>query len=324
MNKLRVSFLWENNFVRNTVFFHLLKMLSKKEIEITEFNKADLVIFGPFDLDTIRRKFFRFIVRKKLFKKINSFFPSIEMYSCKRKYQPLKIFYNAENVRHNLLPADFYVTPDLGVFDSNHFRFPSWKDYIDWSHEGIVRDNNVLNAKRFGFFWNMEDMLKPQDSFFLKKKRKFCIFAGHLNEPRRSMYLEIKKYFEIDGYGPYFDKNIKNHNSSNFTTYEVMKNYAFNLCPQNSLFQGYYNESVVNAFLSRTLPITWADHNINIDFNPKAFVNLIDDVQNNYKNIFNLLKDESFLKKYTEEPILLKKLDLDNEKIFVEKILSKL
>jgi hypothetical protein len=34
------------------------------------------------------------------------------------------------------------------------------------------------------------------------------------------------------------------------------------------------------------------------------------------------LKDEIFLKKYTEEPILLKKLDLDKEKIFVEKILS--
>ena len=324
MSTIKVSFLWENGFVKDTVFFHLFKKLSKKKIEITTFNKSDVVIFGPFDSDTIKRRFINFFLRKKIFNKFDINFPNIFMYSLKRKYQPLKIFYNAENVRHNFLPADFYITPDMGVFDSSHFRFPSWKDYIDWSHEGIYRDNNVLNAKRFGFFWKQEDLLKPQNNFFLKKKRKFCIFAGHLKEPRRSMYLQIQKHFQVDGFGPYFNKSIKNHNSSNFLTYEVMQDYAFNLCPQNSLFHGYYNESIVNSFLSKTLPVTWADHNIKVDFNPKAFVNLIDDVENNYENICELLKDDSFLKDYAIEPILLKKIDLIKEKIFVERILARL
>jgi hypothetical protein len=324
MSTIKVSFLWENDFVKDTVFFHLFKKLSKKKIEITSFHKADVVIYGPFDFDTIKRRFLNFFLRKEFFNKIDLFFPNIFMYSFKRKYQPLKIFYNAENIRHDFLKADFYITPDMGVFESEHLRFPSWKDYIDWSQEGIFRENNVLNAKRFGFFWKQEDLLKPQDDFFLKKKRQFCLFAGHLKEPRRSMYLKIQKYFKVDGFGPYFDKSIKNHNSSNFLTSEIMRDYAFNLCPQNSLFHGYYNESIVNAFLSKTLPVTWADHNIKIDFNPNAFVNLIDDVENNYENICELLKDDSFLKNYAKEPILLKKIDLEQEKIFVERILASL
>jgi hypothetical protein len=244
------------------------------------------------------------------------------MYSLKRKFPPLRVFINMENIRHNLIESDFYWTPDLGVYDQNHFRYPSWKDYIDWSKEGITRPVNTLNSHRFGFYWNMDDLLKPLNISFLEKPRKFCLFAGHMKEPRRSMYLQFKKHFEIDGYGLSFNKKIKNHNLSDFKTYDIMKNYAFNLCPHNSLFHGYYNESIINAILANTLPITWADHNIKVDFNPNAFINLIDDVENNYENICAKLKDDNFLKQYTKEPILLKKLDLNAEKDFVEKILS--
>jgi hypothetical protein len=170
----------------------------------------------------------------------------------------------------------------------------------------------------------MDDLLNPQGNDFIKKNRKFCLFTSHFIEPRKSIYELIKKHFDVDGYGPYFDKHIKNHNSSDFKTYDIMKNYAFNLCPQNSLFPGYYTEGVVNAFLSNSLPVTWADHNIKIDFNEKAFVNLIDDSSGGYKNICESLKDDNFLKNYAYEPILKKKIDLDLEKNFIGKILANL
>ena len=101
-----------------------------------------------------------------------------------------------------------------------------------------------------------------------------------------------------------------------------MQNYAFNLCPENSLFPGYYNERVPNAFLAKTLPITWADQNIDLDLNAKAFINLIDHANNNYDDICNLLKDDNYLLNYSKEPLLLKKPNLDQERVFIQRILS--
>ena len=86
-----------------------------------------------------------------------------------------------------------------------------------------------------------------------------------------------------------------------------MKNYAFNLCPHNSLFPGYYEEKVPDAYLSKCLPITWADQNIDYDFNPRSFVNLIEYTKDNYASLIENLKSESFLKKFIDKPLFIKK-----------------
>jgi len=237
----------------------------------------------------------------------------------------LRIFFSFENFRYDSIKADYYITSDLGVSSENHLRFPSWKDYIDWSvSEDIYRDKNTLNSYRFGSYWNLDDLIKPLGEDFLRRKKEFCIFTSHLVEPRKSIYLKFSKNFNVDGYGPYFNKSIKNHNSSEFKTQNILKDYAFNLCPQNSLYPGYYTEGLVNAFVSKTLPVTWADKNINLDFNEKSFINLLDYTSSNYDEICQLMKDQYFLKKFVTEPLLLQKPDLKNEKLFVQKILSNL
>jgi hypothetical protein len=204
-------------------------------------------------------------------------------------------------------------------------RFPFWKDCLDWSIlENIYRDKNTLNARRFGSYWNVEKLLNPLGEDFLKKRREFCIITSNLIEPKKSLYLKFSQHFKVDGYGPYFNKNISNHNNSDFKTYDILKKYAFNLCPHNSLYPGYYDEKLVNAFISKSLPFTWADKNINFDFNDRAFINLIDYAPSNYEEICSLIKDDYFLKKFSTEPLLLKKPDLDKEKKFISQILSKI
>ena len=136
------------------------------------------------------------------------------------------------------------------------------------------------------------------------------------------MYSHISKDFIIDGYGPYFDKKIKNHNDSKFNKREILKKYAFNLCPENSLFPGYYTEKVPEAFLSKSLPISWMDNNVTFDFNEKSFINLLNYSKDNYLGIISLLKDDNFLKKFTDEPLLLKEPNLENEILFVKKIIN--
>lgn len=314
--KLRISSI-NTADIKHTVIFNLIKNLSKKEVEIVEPRMCDIFFFGNLNFYSVKNVILNRLKEISYLEKIKKFFAS-------RKILPLKVFYSTENVRHNIMDSDFSITSDLGVYDENHLRIQLWKHYIDWRHEGIFRDDDSLNSKRFGSFYSLEDLMKPQGNKFLKKKRNICLFAGHLNEPRRSIYLNLSKYFKIDGFGPYFDKNIKDHNSSNFKKIDIMKEYAFNLCPENSLYPGYYTEKIPDAFLGKCLPISWADQNINQDFNSKSFVNLLDYSKAKYEDICELLKDDVFLKKFSNEPLLINKPDLSKEIIFVEKILKSL
>jgi hypothetical protein len=214
---------------------------------------------------------------------------------------------------------DFSITTRLGIEDDLHLRYPAWKDLIDWTNDGITR-KPWKYIKRFDNFYQIQDLMSAQGDSFMKKERKICIVSSHLDEPRKSLYLNFSKNFSIDGHGPFFNKKIKNHYLNPTKKKDILKNYSFNLCPENSLYPGYYTEKVPEAFLSKCLPLTWADNNINLDFNEKSFVNLLNYSGDNYFEINNLLKDENFLKKFTMEPLLLKKPNLDEEIIFVKKI----
>jgi hypothetical protein len=325
MKTLKVSFFGIYNILdsQNSVFFHLLKNLSKKKIEVVSSDKADLLIVGPYEAINIKRKVLDLILNKVNNTKLLNYFPNLDIYSLKRSYKPLRVFLSVENIHENLPKYDYSFNHDLGVTNPNHFRFPMWKDNIDWSHEGIFREKS-LSSQRFGSFYKLEDLLRPQGSNFLDKKGNFCIFTSHMIEPRNSIYDQFNKSFIIDGYGSYFDKKIKNHNFSNIVKKEIMRNYSFNLCPENSLYPGYYTEKIPESFLGKCLPISWVDQNVSIDFNPMAFINLLDYSKNNYQEICNLLKDDYFLKKFINEPLLLRSINLNNEMTFVTRILSDL
>jgi hypothetical protein len=324
MKTLKLSYIWLPHF-KETIFFYLINKLSKFRIEVVNLNKCDLLFIGPYDQGTHKRKIYNSLKNKfRFFHKLEEYFKNLEVYQVmNRSSAPLKVFLSSESFPHNLFKADFYITSNLGVFDNNHLRSPCWKNDIDWSDEGIVRDNNAGNAKRFGFFYKIESLLKNQGDDFLKKKN-ICFFTTALKEPRRSFYKFFSKRFKVDGFGTYFDKGIKNHNESKFKKFDIMKNYSFNLCPENILYPGYYTEKIPDAFIGKCLPISWVDNNAKVDFNPNTFINLNDYIHTDFEQLFDSLEDINFLRKYSKEPLLLKKPNLDDEIKFVERILASL
>jgi hypothetical protein len=318
MKVLKISSLWCNEFSENSIFFHLIKDISKREIKIVRPCESDLIFIGAYENFIEKRKVLN-LVRKKI-KIIDKIFPNIDLYFLNRKIKPLRIFISFENRFLSNVEYDFSITQMFNMHDKTHLRFPLWKELIDWSDFGIKRSPTKF-VKRFDNFYNINKLIMPQGDKFMKKPRKIGFFSSHLNEPKRNIYYFLSKYFSIDGYGPYFDKQIKDHNSSNYSKKTILKDYAFNLCPENSLYPGYYTERVPEAFLSECLPITWADHGINKDFNEKAFVNLIN-YYDNYYEICHLLQDEDYLKKFTNEPLLHVPPDLNQENIFIKKVLD--
>jgi hypothetical protein len=332
MKALKVSYIWTPGmgYVKNSLIFNLIQNLVNREVVFSKPSKADLLFIGCYNLDTIFNRIAKAICRRLCSSKLKNLVENYQEFNLLKKSQQIKIFLPTENVRHDQIKAQFSISSNLGVNDENHLRLPVWKENIDWSKEGIVRNisffyknkkYNHENILRFGSYYNLDELIQPQGDYFMHKKN-FCIFTTFLSEPRKTMFNEFSKNFIVHGYGKYFNVNLKNHNQSNFTKKEIMKNYAFNLCPHNAIYPGYYEEKVPEAFLSKCLPITWADQNIDYDFNPRAFVNLNNHIKDNFNEIIYLLKQREFLQKFVDEPLILSKPNLEKEIKFAKKIIS--
>ena len=225
------------------------------KIKYTDIYSCDLMVIGP--------KICQYKYRAYL-KILKNFY----LYS--RAYKPMTLFHTYENIRSNYFNADYTISHDLIVSKDNHYRFPYWMEFIDWSGEGLVGNKNI----RFGDLYGIDQLMHPLGDVFLKKRRRAAFFASHIHEPRETFIRNLNGIIDIDGYGPYYNTNHKSHNDSGILKKQVLTSYAFNLCPENSIYPGYYTEKIPDAYSACTLPISWADSNVSIDFNEKSFINL--------------------------------------------------
>lgn len=243
---------------------------------------------------------------------------AVESTKSKRKNQALTLFHTQENERHDYLPADYAISFDLGVQSANHFRLPYWMEMLDWSHEGVTGNTNP----RYGELLKISTLMSPLGDRFLQRGGSCALLSSHLREPRGSLFSALEKVLPTQGFGAFFNKNIKNHHSSGFLKQEVLKDFSYNLCPENGLYPGYYTEKIPEAFNSGCLPITWADENIQVDFNPDAFLNLLPHFKNNFQDLPDILSSKERMESFQSQPLLTIKPSIEPLKQFLSSILS--
>ena len=271
---------------------------------------ADLTIVGPFHHQS---KPMRFIP-----KPLRPFASMVrDVMPIKRKNSPLTLFHTQENVRHNAIEADFSISFDLGVSNNNHLRLPYWMEMINWSHEGLTENTNP----RYGRLLSLERLMQPLGRDFQYRPQKMAMITSHLNEPRKMLYEHLSSFLPIDGFGPYFDKNIRSHHQSNFTKYDLLQQYAFNLCPENSIYPGYITEKIPEAFGAGCVPITWVDSNVACDFNPQAMMNVMPMVHEGFSSFEEFLNSTDQLQQISQESLIIDRPTLDPLKNFIQEIL---
>ncbi|MAB15371.1 glycosyltransferase family 10 [Parvibaculum sp.] len=249
-------------------------------VDIVPEDRAELVIVGPF--------------RKK-----RGFFEKLK--KSDRNRNATYLFHTGENVRRHAVPADFSISFDLGVDDDTHLRWPLWTDSLVWRERGIVYEPE---NGRFGGGIEIERLLEPLGPRPLEREFRAAIFSWHLNEPRGSLIEALSSVMEVDGFGRAFDKSIASHDSSGFYKYDVLQRYMFNLCPENSLYPGYYTEKIVEAYAAGCIPIGWADPNLDADFNAGALINSLPFAKAGYaKGMAEAVAPEK-LRRLVEVPLL--------------------
>jgi hypothetical protein len=166
-----------------------------------------------------------------------------------------KIFVARENLHrpnwqhyNDLLLNEKWVDLIVG-FDylqrKNYIRFPLWLMWIfkpTDSFEDIKKTCEKINSK----------------SNFAYDSRKFCAFlSSHIDVWRREIVDEFAEIDKIDCDGRLFHNNDELKTKFHDNKSEYLRNYRFNLCPENSDAEGYCTEKLFEAVYSGCVPIYW-------------------------------------------------------------------
>jgi len=202
------------------------------------------------------------------------------------------------NIKNNILI--------YSCFGHNKLNFDMYKDYkkIYYTQEIILDDKNAdyvigfLKDKKDKYIqlrnYEVDELVKYSldykiykslnENWHYKPKNKFCCFIVSNGGPwnRRYFYQELSKYKHIDSMG-LFKKNcnlldeIDNKTNRNIsrtqkTFYDIISEYKFMICFENTCRKDYITEKIYNSFKAGTVPIYFGASNIAETFNPKSFI----------------------------------------------------
>jgi alpha(1,3/1,4) fucosyltransferase len=164
------------------------------------------------------------------------------------KYNCFRICFTGENTRPNYKLSDYHIGFDL-VDHPNYLRWPLFLLY--YNTEGMLHLKNTAAQ--------------------LESKTGFCSFVvSNPNAKERiEFYKELSKYKKVDSGG-------KVHNNIGYfidDKTEFIKSRKFCIAYENSSYPGYTTEKIWEPFLVKSIPIYWGNPKIELDFNPKSFIN---------------------------------------------------
>lgn len=170
----------------------------------------------------------------------------------------IKIFFTGENIRPDYNQCDISISFDLD--NAKNIRIPLWYHYIDWFGCGTYGNPKYLIP--------VNDLYRVYDDV----RDKFCATiysAQHAN--RLNMLNALNSYKKVDCYGKIHEFRIPDGEDIKL---DILKDYRFSMCLENSIHIGYYTEKLLHAKVAGTIPIYYCDENASMDFNTKSYINL--------------------------------------------------
>lgn len=166
-----------------------------------------------------------------------------------------KIFYHAENLdRYPPYNNDklLYELFDLIICFKNTnlekkiIKFPLWMMYHDYYNYNI--DDNILTYIQSRYNENIKN----------KKDIFATIVSRHDRQGQRTkIFDELSKYGVIKSPGNY-RKNTHSIGKTHEDKIKYISRGVYNICPENSAYEGYFTEKIFQAFEGGTIPLYWA------------------------------------------------------------------
>jgi len=222
----------------------------------------------------------------------------IIFYSCfgdsHKNFNTKKIFFTGENLRPNFNDCDLSLSFDFDDYNNKNIRLPLWYLYIDWFNVKSYNNPEWLIPVEY---------LSGDNEFTKKNKNQFCstVFSSPYDN-RFNMVNLLNNYKQVDCYGKIHNNKLPDGEKYKM---DVISNYKFNICFENSIYPGYFTEKLLHAKIAGCIPIYYSDKSYSEDFNKKCCINLID-FENEYELIeyIKLIDNDTYLyNKIISEPL---------------------
>jgi hypothetical protein len=226
------------------------------------------------------------------------------------------IMYIGENIRPNFVTHGYSLSFDHDTYGGRNFRLPLWYARLAW--DGFEQKPRRSNHHNHGFeqLIPIKQLTQPR-KLDIKAKDKFCaMIAGNPEGLRVNLFNSISQYKQVDGYGNMFGNSLRK------SKFAVLPEYKFCLCPENSVYDGYVTEKLVDAYAGLTVPIYSGD--TDVDFNAHALMNYqrLRDMTEFVKLVADVDSSEDLYKTMFEQPLLKKEPSLNEALAFVRSVVK--
>jgi hypothetical protein len=198
----------------------------------------------------------------------------------------LKVWMTGENrdPRHIVydLHFGFQKNPLLG---QRSFRFPLWILYIDWWN-----DNSIMSINR---------LLAPRH---IDDRPYFCNFIYSKDMSFRAEFFQrMNERRNVDSLG----RILNNQGGQVSSKMNALMKYRFTLAFENIRAHGYVTEKILEPLAAGSIPIYWGASEVQQDFNPDAFIDVMkfESVDAVIDHVLEISENRSALKALTEAPI---------------------
>jgi alpha(1,3/1,4) fucosyltransferase len=211
--------------------------------------------------------------------------PEYLIYSCfgkqyRRIPARVRIYFTGENTRPNFRQCDYAFTFDH-IARTQHYRLPLYALYGEPSLL-VKRD---VDAERV-----------------LASKTAFCnfVYSNPRCKLRINFFEKLSKYKRVDSGG----QLLNNIGSPIANKLEFLKRYKFTIAFENDSYPGYTTEKIWEPMQAQSIPIYWGNPLIQLDFNPRSFVNYFDygDLDELVDRVIEIDRDDDLYCQYLRQP----------------------
>lgn len=201
--------------------------------------------------------------------------------------------------------------------EGKNLRIPMWYHWIDWwddnakeelilvcgqSHHYIGK--NILPSQYVPNPENIKSNLYSSQSVY-EREHLCSMLVGNCEPDSLKVRKQIYDDFSVNigavaGYGTAFGKRFEGNKI------DLLKNFKYNLCYENSIHEGYVTEKLFDAKFAGCIPIYYGDLKYSeIDFNKKCFLNRLDydNNQDFIKQIQNINNNKDLFLEKANEPL---------------------
>ena len=218
-------------------------------------------------------------------------------------------------------------------------RIPNYKEgvsHLSFSFDNHSQRNYRLPLWLLQFNWFNRSDAYPSPDYLIpismlyrnrtvSKRNKLSVSVfNHDPANNRVMYLQALQTKGVEVYA--FGKPFGNWFYGERQKMQVISNFQFHHCFENSDMPGYHTEKIVHAYFAGCIPVYWGSNTHSIDFNPSSYI-FFDDhypIAHLVDKMMDIWQSERKLREVLEAPLFTKPPQLHDMLIPIKRAIDSL